>query len=39
VLVEGSNLRASAYVDRDGQPRASLELTANRMQFMDSAGR
>ncbi|MBZ0280748.1 MAG: single-stranded DNA-binding protein [Anaerolineae bacterium] len=37
VLVEGSNLRASAYVDRDGQPRASLELTANRVQFMDSA--
>lgn len=37
VLVEGHNLRASAYIDRDGNPRASLELTANRVQFMDSA--
>lgn len=37
VLVEGSNLRASAYIDRDGKPRATLELTANRVQFMDSA--
>jgi single-strand DNA-binding protein len=37
VLVEGSNLRASAYIDREGNPRASLELTANRVQFMDSA--
>lgn len=37
ILVEGSSLRASAYIDRDGNPRASLELTANRVQFMDSA--
>jgi single-strand DNA-binding protein len=37
VLVEGSGLRASAYIDRDSNPRASLELTANRVQFMDSA--
>ena len=37
VLVEGSNLRASAYIDREGNPRSSLELTANRVQFMDSA--
>ncbi|MEQ8677150.1 MAG: single-stranded DNA-binding protein [Aggregatilineales bacterium] len=37
VLVEGHNLRASAYIDREGNPRASLELTANRVQFMDSA--
>ncbi|MAU12376.1 MAG: single-stranded DNA-binding protein [Anaerolineaceae bacterium] len=37
VLVDGSNLRTSAYIDRDGQPRASLELTANRVQFLDSA--
>jgi single-strand DNA-binding protein len=37
VLVEGGNLRASAYIDRDGQPRASLELTANRVQFLDQA--
>ncbi|MCA9885248.1 MAG: single-stranded DNA-binding protein, partial [Anaerolineae bacterium] len=36
VLVDGSNLRSSAYIDRDGQPRASLELTANRVQFLDS---
>ena len=37
VLVEGSNLRASAYIDREGKPRASLELTANRVQFLDSS--
>jgi single-strand DNA-binding protein len=37
VLVDGYNLRASAYIDRDGNPRASLELTANRVQFLDSA--
>ena len=37
VLVDGSNLRASAYIDREGSPRASLELTANRVQFLDSA--
>lgn len=37
VLVEGSSLRASAYIDREGQPRASLELNANRVQFLDSA--
>lgn len=37
VLVEGSSLRTSAYVDREGNPRASLELTANRVQFMDSS--
>ncbi len=35
VLVEGSNLRASAYINRDGNPRANLELTANRVQFLN----
>ena len=37
VLVEGSNLRSSAYIDREGNPRSSLGLTANRVQFLDSA--
>ena len=37
VLVEGSNLRSSAYIDREGNPRSSLELTANRVQFLNSA--
>lgn len=36
VLVEGHNLRASAYLDREGQARASLELRADRIQFLDS---
>lgn len=36
VLVEGNTLRTSAYIDRDGNARASLELTANRVQFLDS---
>jgi single-strand DNA-binding protein len=37
VLVEGSGLRASAYLGKDGQPHASLELTADRITFLDSA--
>ena len=37
VLIEGGNLRSSAYIDREGNPRSSLELTANRVQFLDSA--
>lgn len=36
VLVEGHRLRASAYLGREGQPQASLELTASRIQFLDS---
>ncbi len=37
VLVEGSSLRASAYLGKDGQPHASLELTADRLIFLDAA--
>ncbi len=37
VLVEGSGLRASAYLGKDGQPHASLELTADRVIFLDRA--
>ncbi len=37
VLVEGSSLRASAYLGKDGQPHASLELTADRIIFLDRA--
>ncbi len=36
VLVQGSNLRASAYL-KDGQPAAGLELTADRLVFLDKA--
>jgi single-strand DNA-binding protein len=36
VLVEGSGLRASAYLGKDGQPHTSLELTADRITFLDS---
>jgi single-stranded DNA-binding protein len=37
VLVEGSGLRASAYLDGAGKPQASLELNADRLIFLDSA--
>ncbi len=36
VMVEGSNLRVSAYLDAQGEPQASLELTADRVVFLDS---
>ena len=36
VLVEGHRLRASAYLDNEGNPQASLELTASRIQFLGS---
>lgn len=35
VLVEG-DIDASAYTDREGSPRASLELTATNVRFMSS---
>ena len=35
--VEG-RISSSAYTDREGQPRASLEVTAQTVQFLDSAG-
>ncbi len=37
LLVEGSNLRVSSYLDQAGKPQASLELTADRLIFLDSA--
>ncbi len=37
VLVEGSHLHVSAYLGKDGQPHASLELTADRVIFLDRA--
>ena len=36
MLVHGSALRASAYL-KDGQPAAGLELTADRLVFLDKA--
>jgi single-strand DNA-binding protein len=38
VLVEGERLRVSPYLKRDGQPAASLELTARTVRFMDNKG-
>ncbi|HLY27888.1 MAG TPA: single-stranded DNA-binding protein [Aggregatilineales bacterium] len=37
VLVEGSNVRVNLYTAKDGTPAASLELTAERVVFLDSA--
>ncbi len=36
MLVEGSNLRVSLYTAKDGKPAASLEVTAERVVFLDS---
>ena len=35
--VEG-RISSSAYIDREGQPRASLEVTADKVLFLDSRG-
>jgi single-strand DNA-binding protein len=37
VLVEG-DIEASAYTDREGNPRASLELTATTVKFLGGRG-
>lgn len=37
VLVEG-DIDASAYTDREGSPRASLELTATNIRFLGGRG-
>lgn len=37
VLVEGE-IDAQAYTDREGNPRASLELTANNLKFLGGRG-
>jgi single-strand DNA-binding protein len=37
VLVEG-DIDAQAYTDRDGNPRASLELTATTLKFLGGRG-
>lgn len=36
VMVEGEDLEARAWTDRDGAQRASLELTASAVRFLDS---
>jgi single-strand DNA-binding protein len=36
VLVQGSRMKASAYLDKQGAPHASLELTASTVQFLGS---
>ena len=37
VLVEGSNLRVSQFTTKDGKPAVSLDVTADRVVFLDSA--
>ena len=37
VLIEGSDLKASAYIGKDNIPHATLELTADRIIFLDGA--
>lgn len=36
VMVEGEDIEARAWTDRDGAQRASLELTASTVRFLDS---
>jgi single-strand DNA-binding protein len=38
VLVVGEVEEASAWTDRDGNPRATLEVTAQFVKFMDGGG-
>ncbi len=37
VFIEGHGLHATAYLDQAGKPQASLEFTADRLIFLDSA--
>jgi single-strand DNA-binding protein len=37
VMVIASRIEAEAYLDREGQPRASLKVTADAVKFLDSA--
>jgi single-strand DNA-binding protein len=37
VMVEGSGLHASAYIDQSGKAQASLEFNADRIIFLDTA--
>lgn len=37
VLVEGTNLRVNQYTGKDGKSVATIELTAERVVFLDSA--
>jgi single-strand DNA-binding protein len=38
-LVEAERLRASAYLGKDGQPAASLDVTASRVRFLGNGRR
>ena len=38
VLVTGSRIKADAYTGQDGQPRASIELTADNVTFLSGGG-
>lgn len=38
VMVVASRIEAEAYLDNEGQPRASLKVTADTVKFLDSSG-
>lgn len=38
VLIEGDRLQASPYLNKDGQPAASLEFTAQAVRFLSGRG-
>jgi single-strand DNA-binding protein len=38
VMVVASRIEAEAYLDKEGQPRASLKVTADAVKFLDSSG-
>jgi single-strand DNA-binding protein len=38
VLVVSSRIEAEAYIDKEGQPRAALKLTADAVKFLDTSG-
>lgn len=38
VMVVASRIEAEAYIDKEGQPRAALKVTADAVKFLDANG-
>ena len=38
VMVVASRIEAEAYIDKEGEPRAALKLTADAVKFLDANG-
>jgi single-strand DNA-binding protein len=38
VLVTASRIEAEAYIDKEGEPRAALKVTADAVKFLDGKG-